>query len=519
MLPSDHELLTRYANESSNEAFTELVRRHLDLVYTAARRQVSSNGLAEEVTQSVFLDLAKAAPRLNRQTPVVAWLHLVARRTAIDLVRRESRLKVRQQIAAELAAATHPSSSEWSQLAPLLDEALDTLSEADRGALLMRYFENKSLREVGQALGVSDDAAQKRVSRALFRLKEFFGKRGVAVGATGLLTNLSTYAVQSAPATLSSALASLSLTALPPAALVSSVQTLTMTALQKTALTIVALVAIAGGAYQSYRLSLESAGNASLEHQIADLSAKQAGLLRAQAGTARSLAEVEKQIDAALALTDDMKSGDAATAAKMRAWLNRTDQLKQLAKERTDLAIPEFALLSPERWLLSAQDVKLDSENDIRVALASLRHESENQAVNILENALSAYLRANQNRLPSDPAQLAPYTHPMLGPGILNRYEMTAQGDLDHASSRYLIGSKAPVDVERDTYWMIVAHGTIAGSALAKDVESAQKRYAEANSNQPAADAAALIPYLKWPLEAGVLSNYLSHSTAGRSSP
>src|SRR4051812_30840131 len=117
---SDHELLRRYAHEGAEPAFAELVRRHLNLVYSAARRQTHSPDLAQDVAQSVFVDLARAAKHFDPNTPVIAWLYLVTRRTAVDLIRRESRRQSREQTAAQLSDMKSPSTP-WSQLEPHLD--------------------------------------------------------------------------------------------------------------------------------------------------------------------------------------------------------------------------------------------------------------------------------------------------------------------------------------------------------------------------------------------------------------
>ena len=210
---SDLELLKHYTRDRAEDAFAELVRRHVNLVHSAALRQVRSPQLAEEVAQSAFTDLARNAAKLCRGTGVspvlAAWLYQVTRRTAIDVVRRETRRQLREQIATEMNAMNSPSQishfakcdneSEWRHIEPLLDEAMSALDDTDRAAVLLRYFENKSLREVGSTLGTSDDAAQKRVSRAVERLREFFTKRGVTVGASGLVVVISANAVQAAP--------------------------------------------------------------------------------------------------------------------------------------------------------------------------------------------------------------------------------------------------------------------------------------------------------------------------------
>ena len=149
---NDRDLLSRQvrAREKSEAAAfrVALVDRHLNLVYSAALRQVRSPQLAEEVAQSVFADLARNAGKLKADTILTAWLYQVARRTAIDVVRRESRRQARERIAVEIAAMN--ATTDWNHIEPLLGiEGMDALEESDRTALLLRYFDNKSLREVG----------------------------------------------------------------------------------------------------------------------------------------------------------------------------------------------------------------------------------------------------------------------------------------------------------------------------------------------------------------------------------
>ena len=210
MSDTDLQLLARYTGQHAEDAFSEIVRRHLNLVYSAALRQVRSPQLAEEVAQSVFTDLARQAERLAPDTILSAWLYQVTRRSAIDVVRREARRQHREQVAIELAAM-NATTADWTEIEPLLDEAMHSLDETDRAAVLLRYFETKSLQEVGQALATTEDAARKRVSRAVDRLREFFASRGVSVGAGGLVVAISANAVQAAPVGLT---ATISATAL-----------------------------------------------------------------------------------------------------------------------------------------------------------------------------------------------------------------------------------------------------------------------------------------------------------------
>ncbi len=263
---TDQELLTRYARHRADEDFAELVRRHVNLVYSAALRQVRATQLAEEVSQMVFTDLARVAGKLQADTVLTAWLYQVTRHTAIDVVRREARRQLREQIATQMNATNAPDAS-WTDIEPLLDEAVSALDEADRTAVLLRFFENKSLRVVGQQLGISDDAAQKRVSRAVERLREFFAKRGVTVGASGWVAAVSANAVQAAPIGLAltiSSTAALSVASLATPATATTANALAMTTLQKTIITTTIAVLAGVGVYEFRQ-------NARLREQVQNL--------------------------------------------------------------------------------------------------------------------------------------------------------------------------------------------------------------------------------------------------------
>jgi RNA polymerase sigma factor (sigma-70 family) len=315
MKTDDWNLLRQYAERRSNEAFATLVNRHLNLVYSAALRQVRSPHLAQEVAQSVFSDLARNAPTLKSDTVLTAWLYRVAYRTAIDVVRHESRRQAREQIAMEMAAMNTPS-SEWTRIEPLLDETMEVLDEEDRTAILLRYFDNKSLREVGQALGISEDAAQKRVSRAVDHLRELFSKRGVAVGSAGLIALLTAHAVQAAPAGLSTAIAAaaaLSGTALHTAGTIGATQALIMTTTQKILIAATAAsIAVAGGTavYETHHVSQMQEQIQALQQQRQPLT-KQIQQLREERDDAtRQLTSLQQE--------DQQLRADSAELAALR---------------------------------------------------------------------------------------------------------------------------------------------------------------------------------------------------------
>jgi RNA polymerase sigma factor (sigma-70 family) len=198
---SDGELVIAYAKDGSEAAFRALVARHVDLVYATALRQVGETGVAEEISQNVFLVLARKAPRLGGTQTLAGWLHRTTILEAKARIRAELRRKRRDHAAAEMAAVEREGAPALEALAPLLDEGLLNLRDRDRLALVLRFLEERSLREVGVVLGVDEDAARKRVSRALDRLTEFFKARGFVIGG-GAAAILTGTVKAAAPATL-----------------------------------------------------------------------------------------------------------------------------------------------------------------------------------------------------------------------------------------------------------------------------------------------------------------------------
>src|SRR2546430_8722197 len=209
----DRELVTAYAARGSETAFRALVTRHVHLVYATALRQVGDAGLAEEITQNVFTALARKAPRLAGIETLAGWLHRTSILEAKARIRSELRRDRREEMAAEAAALEREGTSPLEALVPLLDEGLLNLRAGDRLALVLRFLEERSLRDVGLALGVDEDAARKRVSRALDRLAGFFRRRGFTVSAGAGCAALLASTTQAAPAALMASAANAGLAA------------------------------------------------------------------------------------------------------------------------------------------------------------------------------------------------------------------------------------------------------------------------------------------------------------------
>lgn len=205
------QLLRCYVSEGSEDAFGQLVSRYVNLVYSTALRQVGGDAhLAQDVTQAVFTDLARKARTLPHGVVLAGWLHRHTCFTAAKAVRTERRRQVREKEASQMNAVNE-SESAWHHLAPVLDDAMNGLAASDRDVLVLRFFEGQNFRTLGTALGTTEDTAQKRVTRALDRLRTALDRRGVTLSATGLAAALGTQAVSAAPLGLAASISSVSL--------------------------------------------------------------------------------------------------------------------------------------------------------------------------------------------------------------------------------------------------------------------------------------------------------------------
>lgn len=244
----DIALLRQYTEQNSEEAFAALVSRHVNKVYSVALRNTRNPHSAEEITQAVFVLLANKAATLGRKVVLSGWLYQTARLTAVTYIRGEMRRARREQEALMQNSPDESAADLWRHIAPLLDDALAGLGEADRYAVVLRYFDGKSLREVGAALGGSEDAAKMRVNRAVEKLRSFFAKRGLVTSTAVLTALISANAVQAAPLGLASSVTTTALagTSATTINLLAATTTIAMTTLQKTiiATTIAATVSI-----------------------------------------------------------------------------------------------------------------------------------------------------------------------------------------------------------------------------------------------------------------------------------
>jgi RNA polymerase sigma factor (sigma-70 family) len=203
---NDFDLLRAYVEQGAEDAFTELVNRHINLVYSAAMRQIRDPHIAAEITQSVFIILARKTATIRPGTILAGWLLRTTRYTAANARRREHHRHESEQTAMEQLYPTETEAA-WKELRPLLDDAMVGLGAKDRDAVALRFFEQKSFKEIGAALSLSEDSARKRVSRAVERLRSILTKRDCTLSVAAIGAAISANATKAAPAGMTATVA------------------------------------------------------------------------------------------------------------------------------------------------------------------------------------------------------------------------------------------------------------------------------------------------------------------------
>jgi RNA polymerase sigma factor (sigma-70 family) len=418
---TDQQLLRDYAERQSEAAFAAIVRRYVDLVYSAALRLSCDTHAAKDVTQSVFIALAQNARQLTDRPALAGWLHGTARNLAIKAIRSDVRRRAREQEAAVMneLLSTHPDAS-WEHIAPHLDEALGELSKPDRDAVLLRYFKNHDLRTVGAMLGISDDAAQKRVSRAVERLREFFAKRGVTVGASGLAVVITANAIQAAPAGLAAAVSSAAVLAgtVTTSTLAAQAAVTTMNWINLKSVAAIVAAAVAAGT-GTYLVQQREAGR--LRQENTTLVAQQTKLAEEHDAVRADAAAISNQL-AAL-------QGDEQELLRLRGEVGglrrQTQELEKFRRQNGEL----------KQSLAQAEPASPESEeaNPERLAAMDKMSHAKQYVLGMI-----MYATDNEDQLPASfDALVAPYFGGDSSPYLTNlsRFEMVVRGSLTNIAS------------------------------------------------------------------------------------
>jgi RNA polymerase sigma factor (sigma-70 family) len=267
----DWELLRAYSDGGSEEAFATLTSRYVDLVYSAALRQCGDAEEARDVTQAVFLILARKGTGLRKGTILSGWLYRTARYVALEAMRSQTRRKRREDAVALMNNETEPTAEElWKEVAPRIDAAMERLNESDRAAVLLRFFHGRSLCELAKALGVTEDAAKKRVARALERLRQQLRREGLTSSSSLLAAALAAYAVQSAPATMGAVVSTAVAGSVASAEILSkgAIQMIALTKFKTTVACVAAMALAAGTATVTIQGNRVAEENARLQAQV-----------------------------------------------------------------------------------------------------------------------------------------------------------------------------------------------------------------------------------------------------------
>lgn len=321
----DIELLRRYVEQRSEEAFAELVRRHVSLVYYAALRQTNGDAtLAEDVTQMVFADLARKARTLIGRPVLTGWLYTSTRFAATKARRTERRRQIREQEAHTMNEFTQAegTAADWATLRPVIDDVLHGLTERDREAVLLRFFEGRPFAEVGAKLSLSEDTARVRVGRALDKMRAALERRGVASTSAALSVALANQAGVAAPVGLAATVTGAAMSGVGA----SGGAWVTFMSMSKLQIGIVGALAVAGAT----GFVAQGRTNAAMREEIA--------VLQGQQTVIAALRAENHQLAGAAAEAETLRYGDDAELAKLSQDVARVQQAQQVQHARDDAA-------------------------------------------------------------------------------------------------------------------------------------------------------------------------------------
>ena len=365
---SDTELLEQFARNKSEVAFAELVERHIGLVYSTAFRKTGNPQQSEDITQAVFIMLARKANSLGPKTVLPGWLHHTAQFTAANLQRAELR-RIRREQEAFMQSTRDETAPDalWRGLSPLLDDAVAALGASEWDAIVLRFFQNRSLAEVGMTLGASEDATRMRVNRALEKMRKFFARRGVTISSAAIAGTISANSAHAAPAGLATIISTkvFSATTSTTAAVVAATKAMAMTTLQKAIVTATLAATVGMGIFEAQQ-------NSASQKQIQNLQQLQNSLNEQFAQLQRERDDATNQLDGLLAENAQLRSNSnehellklrgevtaasraaADAAAKTRGLGNKSEQSPvDFQRNQTRANLDQFfklANLSPEK--------------------------------------------------------------------------------------------------------------------------------------------------------------------------
>jgi len=393
-MTDDAALLSRYAAEQSEAAFAELTQRHVDLVYSAALRLMNSDvHAAQDLTQQVFTEVARQAKRLARHPAFVGWLYTTTRLMAWRIQRTEQRRQAREQEAHAMNQLLQDNEPppDWNQLRPLLEDVMHELDDKDRYAVLLRFFQNRTLAEVGAALQLTENAARMRVDRALDKLRSKLARRGITTSAATLAAVVTANAVQAAPAGLAATISAAAIagSAAQASTLIAAAKTIAMTTLQKTIVAAAVTAAVGTGIYAIHQGAQLRGQLQTLQREQAPLAAQIEQLKQERDQTSNQLAALREEngrLKAGSNTTELLKLRGQVGQLRQRVAANNAanQPASGLAKMMSDPAMKEY--------LRQAQKDKIRSMYTDLFKELQLTPEQADQCLDILCDAASKSL-------------------------------------------------------------------------------------------------------------------------------
>jgi RNA polymerase sigma factor (sigma-70 family) len=382
-MTESQDLLDEFVRNRSEGAFRELVSRYVDLVYSTALRLVDGNAhQAQDVAQEVFVDLARKAVSFPEGVQLGGWLHRHTCFVASHWMRGERRRQFRERQAVEMNALNEDSGLDFGQVAAVLDEAVNELEEADRTAVVLRFYEQRDFRAVGEVIGSNEDAARMRVNRALEKLEGGLRRRGITTTGAALSAALTAHAVQSAPVGLAAAISAVALggTLVSTGTAIATTKVIGMTTLQKALIAATVAVVAGAGVYEVQqgaklrkqarevelrqgRLAVDEAASGALKEEVERLRARNGELTEALAkanGDKERLATEREQAKRSAAIYKELaeqassRDGSATNAypTPRHLWtaLGKFARLAAMSKEDdSKLSAEEKAALNEEK--------------------------------------------------------------------------------------------------------------------------------------------------------------------------
>lgn len=386
---SDCELLNTYCSSSSDSeaAFTELVRRHVDTVYSSALRRLHGNAAsAADVTQRVFTELAHKAPSVKRHPVLIAWLFTTTRHMASQTLRDESRRQRREQEASAVGTAEHPSSEpDWRTISPLLDAALDALSEEDRRILLLRHLDRQAFGAIGTRLGLKENTVRMRSDRALEKLRGHLSRRGVTSTAAAIAIVLDGPAIAAAPVGLAASISASALCATaPPIGLLTLMSSTTL----KTSVLAIAFAALGTA------ILLE-------HHEIRRLREINASLLEQAVVDQESLSELRNRV-AKRTIAEATVPPVQTELLRLRGQIAHLLREKSRSSPTNTVAVSKGAHVTPWNALEGLSDRGTATPEDASVSfLASLRAQNQERFIQLVQLPADLDSSSRSNQLTS----------------------------------------------------------------------------------------------------------------------